>query len=296
MKLSFVIVGGGKVGTSLGRQLTAVGYRPFGVTARTLESARKAATIVGTEKVAIDPWEITTGVDVVFITTPDGAIASVCDDIQAHGGFSPGTTVLHCSGSLPSTILNVGNTEDVAVGSLHPLQSFAAVDPAVNPFKGIVAAIEGQDRAVLVAREAGEALGATCFPIRTEAKTLYHAAAVVASNYLVTLVDVALKFLETAGIGRQDGFQLLSPLINGTLTNIEHVGIPDALTGPIARGDTETVNDHLQAIHKDLPNLEAVYRQLGRCTINIAKDKGTLSENDAAVLRQILIAHGLTSG
>lgn len=290
MKLSFVIIGGGKVGTALGSQLAAVGYRPLGVTGRTLESARKAGAVIGTETAVVNPWEITPGADILFITTPDGAIASVCDDIRAHGGFSPGTTVLHCSGSLPSTILNVGGAGDVSVGSLHPLQSFAAVDPASNPFKGIVAAIEGQGRAVRVAREMGEALGATCFTIRTEAKTLYHAAAVVASNYLVTLVDVALKFLETAGIGRQDGFQLLAPLINGTLANIQNVGIPDALTGPIARGDIETVRDHLQAINAALPDLEALYRQLGQHTVKIAENKGTLSGDGATALRQVLIA------
>lgn len=288
MNLSFVIVGGGKVGTALGKQLTAAGYHPLGVTGRTMASANKAAEIIGAETATTVPWEITPTADIVFITTPDGTIASVCDDIREHGGFAPGAAVLHCSGSLPSTILNVSGTQDVAIGSLHPLQSFAAADPAGNPFKGIVVAIEGEDRAVRLAREIGEAFGSICFTIHTEAKMLYHAAAVVASNYLVTLLDVALKFLETAGIGRQDGFLLLAPLIKGTLSNIETVGIPDALTGPIARGDTETVQDHLKAISADLPDLETLYRQLGRHTVKIAEDKGTLSGDNAAELRRIL--------
>jgi predicted short-subunit dehydrogenase-like oxidoreductase (DUF2520 family) len=288
MKPSFVIIGGGKVGTSLGRQLARAGYRPLGVTCQTPASAARAAEMIGAEMASTIPWEITPAADIVFISTPDGVIASVCDAIREHDGFSAGSMVLHCSGALPSTILNIDTESDVAVGSIHPLQSFAAVDPKVNPFQGIIAAIEGDEKAVRQAREVGEALGATCFLIKTEAKTLYHASAVVASNYLVALVDISLRLLESAGIKRGDGFQVLSPLINGTLTNIGTIGIPDALTGPIARGDTETVATHVQAIYEDAPEIGALYSQLGLLTIGIARDKGTLSAADADAFKQFL--------
>ncbi len=288
MKPSFIIVGGGKVGTALGRQLALNGYRPLGVASRRLESARKAAKIIGTEAVTAVPWEITPGVDLIFITTPDGMIAPVCDEIRKNQGFSAGSTVLHCSGALPSTILNVGEQSGVFTGSIHPLQSFAAVDPSGNPFSGIMAAVEGDAQAVRVAREVGETLGAVCFLIKTEAKTQYHAAAVVASNYLVTLMNIALRLLAAAGIEQGEAFAVLSPLIQGTLTNIQTVGVPEALTGPIARGDSETVARHVRAVGRDNRELGALYRQLGLATIPLAREKGTLSAEKEAALRKIL--------
>lgn len=288
MKTTFFIVGGGKVGTALGRQLTRGGYRPLGVAGRREESARKAAGIIGAEAATTKPWEITPAAELIFITTPDGMIAPVCNEIREKKGFSPGATVLHCSGALPSSILNVGEDSGVSIGSIHPLQSFAAVDPEVNPFAGIMAAIEGDAQAVRVARGVGETLGAVCFTIKTDAKTQYHASAVVASNYLVTLVSVALRLLAAAGIAPGEAFSILSPLIQGTLSNIEKVGIPEALTGPIARGDAETVARHVRAIERDNPELAVLYRQLGLATIALAREKGTLSGEGETALRKIL--------
>lgn len=288
MKPSFAIVGCGKVGTSLGWFLSRRGYPLLGVVSRHLETAEAAARRVGTEVFSDKAWEITPRADVVFITTPDGAIAGTCQEILNHGGFKENAVVLHCSGSLPSTILSFGEKRGYHAGSLHPLQSFASLKTDWNPFRGIIAAVEGDAEAAAVAREMAKDLGAICLDIKTEAKSLYHASAVVASNYLVSLMDLSLRLMGAAGITGKNAIDVLYPLVRGTLSNIEKVGIPEALTGPISRGDVETVADHLKHMATIAPDLIPIYKSLGRHTIGLARDKGTLSQKNAEKLDSLL--------
>lgn len=288
MKPSFAIVGCGKVGRALGKFLTAAGYRAAGFAGRRLSSAKETADIARSEHYSDIPWEVTRDADIVFITTPDGAIKDTCDRIARNNGIAESTIVLHCSGALPSTILSAAKAHGAYSGSMHPLQSFASADYEDNPFRGIIIAVEGDKEAVQAAKEIASDLGATAVTLLTEAKTLYHASAVVASNYLVTLMDLAFRLINTAGITGKDAFKVLKPLIDGTLTNIEKVGIPTALTGPIVRGDVETVAKHVKEIGSKNPELLALYKILGFHTIAIAKAKGTLSESAAEQLKKIL--------
>jgi len=288
MKPSFVIVGCGKVGTSLGWFLSRRGYPLLGVVSRHLETAEAAARRVGTDVFSDKAWEITPRADVVFITTPDGAISGTCEEILKHGGFKKNAVVLHCSGSLPSTILSFGEKGGYHTGSLHPLQSFASLKTDWNPFRGIIAAVEGEAPAVAIAREIASDLGAVCLEIKTDAKSLYHASAVVASNYLVSLMDLSLRLMATAGITGKNAIGVLYPLVKGTLANIEKVGIPEALTGPISRGDVETVADHLKQMATQAPDLIPIYKSLGRHTVQLALDKGTLSPEATEKLKRLL--------
>ena len=288
MKPSFAIVGCGKVGRALGKFLTAAGYRAAGFAGRSLSSARETAKLAQSEHYSDIPWEVTRDADIVFITTPDGAIKGTCDSIARNNGISNNAIVLHCSGALPSTILSAAKFHGAYSGSMHPLQSFASADYEHNPFRGIIIAVEGDQEAVQAAKEIASDLGATAVTLLTEAKTLYHASAVVASNYLVTLLDLAFRLINTAGIAGKDAFKVLKPLIDGTLANIEEVGMPTALTGPIVRGDVETVAKHVKEIGSKNPELLALYKNLGFHTIAIAKAKGTISESVAEQLKKIL--------
>lgn len=284
----FAIVGCGKVGKALGKFLTAAGYDAVGTASKSRSSAKEAADLLNTGRYSDIPWEITPSADVVLITTPDGAIADACRLIAENKGFKTGSVVLHCSGALPSTILSSAGSCGAAAGSMHPLQSFAADDFSRNPFAGIIIAVEGEPKALRIAKEMATALGATPLTIQTAAKTLYHAAAVVASNYLVTLLSLAFRLLDEAGISGPSAYDALQPLIRGTLTNIQSIGIPQALTGPIARGDIETVKQHLVEIESKTPPLLDLFKTLSFHTIDIALAKGTLTEVDAASLRSIL--------
>lgn len=287
MKPSFAIVGCGRVGTVLGTHLSRLGYKLNGLSCKTKESAEKAGRLLGTEKITQVSWEITTNSDIVFITTPDGIISEVCDQISQNNGFSSDSIVLHCSGAHPSTILSSAKNCGALIGSMHPLQSFAA-ETKGNPFEGIIVSVEGESGAVKAAKDMAETLESVCFEIKTEAKTLYHASAVVASNYLVTVQDLAIKLLEFAGISDKDAFKVLKPLINGTLSNIENVGTIKALTGPIARGDVETIERHIKEIKDKTPDLLLLYNILGRYTVDIATAGETISESTAEDLKKML--------
>ena len=222
-----------------------------------------------------------------MITTPDGIIETACRQIADAGGFRRGQTVLHCSGALPSTILSAAAEAGAHTGSMHPMQAFAAIATEESPFKGIVMAVEGSKDAVTAAREMVTALGARPFTIRTEGKMLYHAAAVVASNYLVSLLEIATQMFSEAGIPEAESFGILEPLLQGTTANIGRSGTRDALTGPIVRGDTETVSAHVEAIKDAMPHLLPAYKSLGLVALDLTRRKGELEESKIALLESI---------
>ena len=278
MKPNIAIIGCGKVGTSLAFFLSKAGYRISSLFSKTRASAQKTAGLVEGPEPAESAWAAARTADLLLITTPDDIIADACRIIADQNGFRENTTVLHCSGALPSTILAPAKAAGAFTGSMHPLQSFAAARTDINPFKGINMAVEGDGPALALATQLAQDLGAQAHTIRTAGKTLYHAAAVAASNYLVTILDLALQMLKAAGIEPEDGFTILTPLIEGTLNNVEKIGIPEALTGPIARGDVDTVAAHIEHIVAQVPELESLYCSLGVDTARIARAKGSIDE------------------
>lgn len=289
MKPSFSIVGCGRVGTTLAKYLVAAGYRACGLASRSEKSAKAAAAVTGCELFSVNPEEVTKDADVVFITTPDDVIAPVCQQIAERGGLRKGALVYHCSGSLPSTILEPAKKAGAQIGSMHPLQSFASAEGEQNPFDGIIVSVEGDKDAVELALEMAWKLGATGLTIRTDAKAMYHAAAVVASNALVTLVDLSYQLIGVAGISSDDAYKVLGPLIEGTLNNIKDKGTVDALTGPVVRGDVSVIEKHMGEINAKTPELAELYRVLGKYTVAVARKRGTLDEKTIDALLGALI-------
>ena len=286
--MEFAIVGAGKVGVALAQLLSRAGYPFLGAASRTLASAERACRLTGAGRAALDAAEICRDAELILITTPDGAISSVCADLAQAGGISHGAIVAHTSGVHAGAILAPARACGAAVGSMHPLQSFATTEQAVRLLPGCFCCIEGDPDAVQALRSVAEAIGARPMTIPAEGKALYHAAAVTASNYLVALQDVALALAQAAGLERQEALAALLPLIGGTVDNIGRVGIPGSLTGPIARGDTETLRIHLDAIAAHAPDALAVYKTLGLQTIRLAVGGGTLSEAQGKELRRLL--------
>jgi predicted short-subunit dehydrogenase-like oxidoreductase (DUF2520 family) len=285
---ALVIVGCGKVGGSLALQLKRRNWAITGIAGRRLSSAQASADDLGVGCATDAPWEITRDADIVVITTPDAVIRTACETIAGRHGFSPGVVVLHCSGAHSSSLLESAAEAGASVGSMHPLQSFAAVVRDKNPFEGIIMAVEGMPDAAAVAGEMAATLGARVLPIETDGKTLYHAAAVVASNYLVSLTDIAVEMLKTAGIAEADAYPVLAPLIEGTLANIARVGTTDALTGPIVRGDHETVALHVEALGNMRPELLPAYAVLGLQALDVSSRKGHLDPRIVKKLKTLL--------
>lgn len=277
-QMTFSIVGCGRLGISLAVFLSRQGYSPVYFSSRSIESAEKAVKHAGMGRAVPFGPDAVKGCDLVFITTPDTTIEPVCEQLAGQGAFQGDTIVYHLSGALSSDILKSARDRGVSTGSIHPLQAFAPYEQGQeSPFKGINMSIEGDERAVECGKEIVNALRANSFTIPTQAKTLYHASAVVASNYLVTLEHFALELLKASDMSEKDAYEILEPLIMGTLNNIKARGSVDALTGPVARGDDEIVSRHLNDIDKKLSKFSDLYRLLGQYTLDIAAQRGEIS-------------------
>jgi len=288
--MRFAIVGPGKVGTAMARLLAGAGHAFVGAAGRRTESARAACERVGGGIATTNARDVTAEADLVLITTPDDAIHGACDDMSEAGGVRPGSVVAHCSGVHPSDILRSARAAGAHVGSLHPLQTLATVEAAIEALPGSYCCIEGDAKAVAVLERIARDLRLHAVTIPTEAKAAYHAACCMCSNYLVALENAAARLMQAAGMPRDDALQALLPLVRATVSNLEKVGIPDCLTGPIARGDVATVRLHLDAIGECAPGLLPLYRTLGSETILVARAKGTLDAGRARQMAALLDA------
>ncbi len=228
--------------------------------------------------VAANPEDVARAADLLFITPCDSAIQKVVDTLADRRAIHSGHTLVHMSGAQSSEILDRAKEFGARVLSVHPIQSFASPDMAIKNLPGSVFSIEGDRQAFDVAVCIVETLGGEYFFIDRKAKPLYHAGACVVSNYLVTIIDFGVKLLESTGIPKSMATRALLPLINGTLHNVENIGIPKSLTGPIARGDLSTINKHLDCLEKMAPELTKLYGWLGYYTAQIALEKGSIDK------------------
>ncbi len=289
MTKRFAVIGCGRAGMAFAYRLTAAGYTPAGFASRSMESARRVGRISGfSGKITNKPDDAVAEAGIVLITTPDAAIRQTAQELARTGSFRRECAAFHASGALSSSELSALAEKGVSTGSIHPLQSFPAGIPEKNPFEGIMIGIEGDQQAIETARQVAIDLGGTPFSIETEGKMRYHAAAVVASNYLVTLMKTALDLLQASGVPSESRFAVLKPLIGGTLSNIENAGTVDALTGPIVRGDTDIVRAHVAAIETHNPEMVSLYKMMGRHTVDIAFGRHSISDNVRRELIDIL--------
>lgn len=276
------IIGAGKVGTALAIQLRGKGYPVAAVASRSASSAGKLAQETGA-KIYTTAAEAAREGELVFLTTPDGLIGSVAEEVARKGGFYPGQFAAHASGALPSAVLEPAREAGAIVFSLHPLQSFASPELAVERLPGSYFTFEGEPEALPLARRLVADLEGVLFEIEAAGKPLYHAAACVASNYLVTLMRLVYTLAQQAGLPREGVFPAFYPLIQGTLQNIGAVGPVAALTGPVARGDVETIRRHAQVMGKEEWEM---YRMLGCFTVKVAQERG-LPDDVSAELGRI---------
>ena len=286
LKLGFI--GAGTVGAALSVRLRSNNYQVVAVSSRSQTSARKLAQTVNDCRAFNSNQDVADAADLVFITTPDDTIASVATAIQWHRGQS----VVHCSGALSSDILEPAKKLGAQVGSFHPLQAFASVKQAIEDIPGSTFALEAEEPLLNTLKDITTALDGHWIKLKASDKVVYHAAAVIACNYLVTLVKLATNLLQSFNIPQSQATQALLPLIRGTIHNIDTVGIPQCLTGPIARGDIETIKKHLDALQKVAPALLSTYQELGFQTIPVALAKGRINQHQADELEAILKGAG----
>jgi len=268
--LSVAIIGAGNVGQSLYQLFSKCGYSAL-LCSRSREQQVKAISTA----------------DIVLITTTDQNIHAVCDDLRSH--FKPQTIVSHCSGALDSKILLPAKKNNCFTASIHPLNTFPSLDASLKRFAdtqhGTYLYSEGDEQALSVLTPLFSELGFNVIEIEAQAKTAYHTACVFACNYLTALMDMSLETAESAHIDRKQFWLALQPLINATLDNITKHGTTQALSGPIARGDADTITTHLDVLSE---NSHAAYTVLGERAFELAKKQGKLSEQQLIDIRKSL--------
>ena len=282
LKLGFI--GTGTIGSALALTLHSRGYPVVAVSSRYHASARKLAQAINGCSAVTDNQEVADIAEFVFITTPDDVIASVASQTKWHQG----QYVVHCSGADTTDILEPARKGGAYVGVFHPLQTFAGAREALENMPGSTFTLEAEEPLLGILQDMANALGGHWIELKADDKAAYHAAAVIACNYLVTLVKMATDLWQTFGIPREKATRALLPLIRGTVHNIETIGIPRCLTGPIARGDSGTIKKHLEALEKVSPDMLTTYKELGLRTIPIALAKGRINEQQAEELKTIL--------
>jgi predicted short-subunit dehydrogenase-like oxidoreductase (DUF2520 family) len=207
---------------------------------------------------------------VVCLAVPDDAVAGLAGELAAEGAVTPRTVVLHLSGLLDRSALVSLEGTGAGLGSFHPLQAIA--DPAGAPDRltGAYAGIEGDERALTAADRVARSLGMVPVRLTATAKPVYHAGAVMAANYSVALAGVAERLALAAGVAPEMASRIYLPLVRGAAANLE-LGPAAALTGPIRRGDTRTIEAHLAALEGDDREL---YRRLGLEALYLARAAG----------------------
>lgn len=286
--LSVVLIGCGAVGTSLGFLLARKGYRIAALFSRNRKKALAAKDFIGQGKVLSSPASAAKLGDVVLLTTPDDAIRKVAEEVAQAGGAKKGTLFLHCSGNFPSTILSSLSKRGATIASLHPLKSFADPREAVRTMRGTFCCFEGDAGALPAVKKMILDLGGRPLAVEREGKVLYHAGASVVSNFSVAILGAGIDLLTRGGVGKEEAFTALLSLLKGTVKNLEEIGLPAALTGPIARGDATVVSAHLKELSRKAPRLLPLYRVLGLETLLVARRKGSLSLGNEKKLRRIL--------
>jgi predicted short-subunit dehydrogenase-like oxidoreductase (DUF2520 family) len=286
------LVGAGRAGTAILRLLARAGHPIGRLVARSDSSARTAVAVVGGGEPATDPLAAFGDGAVTLVGLPEREIAPFAERAGRLLPTLHGAIALHLSGSLPADVLAPLRARGVAVGSVHPLASFA--DRARPPEKldGVTFDVDGDPPARAVARELARTLRGHVVELGPDGKALFHAAACVASNALVALLDLACRLAEAAGASPLAARGAMTTLADGTLENLARSGSPAALTGPIERGEVEVIERHLAAIARRSPKDLARYVVFARATLEIAASKGSLEPAQLSALAMLLQGGG----
>lgn len=225
--------------------------------------------------------------ELLILCVPDRAIAGVVASLSDLGGNWAGTTVIHTAGVLGSDVLRPLAGQGAQTGSFHPMQTFpATATPQRNEdlFRGITIGIEGTPAARACMTRLSTTLAAEPLEISLEHKALYHAAAAMASNFSTALLHTAQSVWDEAVDGRVPFARAVAPLVMQSVSNALRDGPEQALTGPFARGDTETIALHIDALRSSLPDLIPVYAALAVEAVHTARAGGHLTGERAVVL------------
>ncbi|MDB4964095.1 MAG: hypothetical protein JWP01_4094 [Myxococcales bacterium] len=264
------LVGAGPVATALAGALRLGGVPVLGLWARKPAAARAAGSIAGVAAFSSAPPDVLLEAEVVILAVRDSMIAEVAHMLIGTGLIGKPHVMLHCAGATSArNVLGEASASLGGIGTMHPLSAIADAKMAMRSLKGTVFGVEGDDVGRRAAGKLVAALGGIVLPLDGSQMASYHAAAALASNYIVAALDAAAAVLANAGVSPAQAAQALVPLAEGALRNVSAHGTTDGLTGPVRRGDAVTIQHHLEAL-RGRPELIEIYRALARRAVEIA--------------------------
>jgi len=281
------IIGCGNVGKTLARLWTERRVlRVQSVLNRSMASAQQAVDFAGSGRAADDFAQMPRA-DFVMISASDESIEECCRRLCGSDVLGPGAVVFHCSGSLPSSLLEPARSTGASIASIHPVNSFPDPAATVETFAGTFCAVEGDSDACEVLWDVMERCGAIPFSVQPEQKTIYHAATVFVCNYLVALMEVGLRCFEQAGVPRETAIEVIEPIARSTLDNVFEIGPAHALTGPIARGEPSIVARQCEALGEWDKTIQDIYKTLGRAAVDLSTTQASATPAALAAIKEM---------
>ena len=283
-------VGAGVLGSGLALALSAAGWRVTAMASRTYSSAERAAGMIDGCTALPSAQQVADACGLVFITTPDSVIAEVSREVS----WKPDQGVAHCCGAASFDLLEAPANAGAAVGAMHPFQTFAAIEgpvQAAERLEGVTFAVLATGWLEEFLPSLAESLGGRSIEIPDGMRPLYHASAVLSCGYLSTLLDAAVGLWISMGFTEEDGVRAAVPLARATIEAIERQGPANAVTGPVVRGDAETIAAHLNLLSQHAAHLLPLYRQLTESSLPLARAKG-MPESQVEQLRRTVSVSG----
>ena len=260
------VVGAGRAGRALAHAMRVSGVDVVG-----LHGRREA------EGITWGDWPASHGIaSVVLVTVRDAELDGVLRDLDA-AALGASAVVLHASGYAEPPALDLLRAHGHEGGTFHPLLPLTDPTRATEQLRRAWIGIEGDARARAASRELASLLGAQVLEIPAGVKARYHAAAVFASNFPMVLLSTAMRLLTSAGVPADAACGALGTLLVSAAQNASVMGPVAALTGPVARGDVETVRAHLGAL-ENAPEILELYRMLSRAALTLAAEQGAGAE------------------
>lgn len=277
------IIGAGPVATALAGALRIAGVPVLGLWARRPDAARQAGAAAGVAAFSSAPPDIMMESDVIIVAVRDAAIADVAAMLVGTGLVNRRHVLVHCAGALAAEAAFAGVLGKVAgVAVMHPLRAISDGKRVIHELKGSVFGVQGDAEGCVRARRLVAAMGGNELPLERSQMVAYHAAAAIASNLVVALLDTGVATLMASGMNEQDATAALLPLAIGALQNVGSAGVVRGLTGPVQRGDAETVRAHLASV-QSIAGVGPIYKTLSQRALAIAVRGGLPEAGHRAV-------------
>jgi predicted short-subunit dehydrogenase-like oxidoreductase (DUF2520 family) len=282
--MKFNIIGAGRLGKNIALALSSAQIASVqSIVNRSVNSSERSCHEIGSGTFVSNIEDLPSA-NITWITTNDDSIRSIVSILAERAQLNPESLVIHCSGVLNSALLEPLKAQGCFIASFHPLKAFRTGYVDANAFDKVECVVEGDEKACRWLRHSFTALGSNIITIKPDAKVAYHAAACMASNYLVTLASCSEQLLLQAGLTAEQAQKMIGKLMQGNLNNLQETKlIAEALTGPLMRGDKETLSLHLQAIAN--PILLNFYKAAGLATLPLTQLPNDKKQSIANLLR-----------